>query len=301
MLSDAVARIEETINCSSSIYAQRHVSLPPQAVGFIPKRQMYVFTVNVSVRQFITNHLENQGLKIVISPWIPSHIYMTSDSPNMIFSMFPNQFKSSIKNWDVVKEDKQAEVNMLQLQFPYPAWLRIKQAPQYVDPSEEAKSIEIGNCIRVTIGDLIGRSGLVVEEGVKYNAKPFDNDILLHRFEAMQERIGCDMAKLRQENAELRKTNAELMQKNTRLKDNIKELGWDNTGLKQDNIGLKHDIKELMDEMTRAVLGDIEELTIRTMMITKVEMMLQDFNDQTHTNIMAHTSSEKNILEVFWL
>ncbi|KAG1777581.1 hypothetical protein EV702DRAFT_1225171 [Suillus placidus] len=118
MLSDAVARIEEMINHSGSIYAQCLVSLPPpRAVGFIPKRRM----------QFIADHLENQGLEIVISPWIPSHIYITSDSPRTILSMFPDQYKSSIKNWDVVKEDEQAEVNMLRLQFPYPAWLRIKR------------------------------------------------------------------------------------------------------------------------------------------------------------------------------
>ncbi|KAG2139776.1 hypothetical protein DEU56DRAFT_912041 [Suillus clintonianus] len=110
-LSDAVARIEESINHSGSIYAQR----------------MYVFTVNVFIRQFITEHPENRGLEIIISPWIPSHIYITSDSPRTILSTFPEQYQSSIKKWDVVKEDKQEAVNMLRLQFPYPAWLRIKR------------------------------------------------------------------------------------------------------------------------------------------------------------------------------
>ncbi|KAG2737566.1 hypothetical protein P692DRAFT_20883431 [Suillus brevipes Sb2] len=35
-------------------------------------------------------------------------------------------------------------------------------APQYIDPPEEPKTIEIGDYITVTVGDLIGKSGLVL-------------------------------------------------------------------------------------------------------------------------------------------
>lgn len=35
-------------------------------------------------------------------------------------------------------------------------------APQYVDPPAEPKTIEIGDYVTVTVGDLIGKSGLVL-------------------------------------------------------------------------------------------------------------------------------------------
>ncbi|KAG2336056.1 hypothetical protein BDR05DRAFT_953627 [Suillus weaverae] len=128
---------------------------------------------------------------------------------------------------------------------------------------------------------------LIREERVRSNAKPIENDNLLRRFEAMEEKIGRDIAELRQEKADLKRGNIglkddieelkrvnaglqdaveELRRVNAGLQDAVEELRRDNTGLKQDNTGLKrdntglkHDIKELteqMDETIRAVLGD---------------------------------------------
>lgn len=74
-----------------------------------------------------------------------------------------------------------------------------------------------------------------------------ENDVLLRRLEAMEEKIGRDIAELRRENAELKHDVKEL----AGLKSNIEEL-------RQENAGLKHDIKELSDKMdknARAVLG----------------------------------------------
>ncbi|KAG1788935.1 uncharacterized protein HD556DRAFT_1400806 [Suillus plorans] len=88
---------------------------------------------------------------------------------------------------------------------------------------------------------------LIREESVKCNVKPGENDVLLRRLEAMEEKIGRDIAELRRENAKLKHDVKEL----AGLKSNIEEL-------RRENAGLKHDIKELSDKMdqnTRAVLG----------------------------------------------
>lgn len=68
------------------------------------------------------------------------------------------------------------------------------------------------------------------------------------KLEAMEGKIGRDIAELRRENAELKHDVKEL----AGLKSNIEEL-------RRENAGLKHDIKELsdkMDENTKAVFSD---------------------------------------------
>lgn len=65
------------------------------------------------------------GFSIVVSLWIPSHLYITSDSPKIILKAMPDAYSWSVKDWDVVKEDQAAQVNTLSLQFSYPCWLRV--------------------------------------------------------------------------------------------------------------------------------------------------------------------------------
>ncbi|KAG2093710.1 uncharacterized protein F5147DRAFT_779225 [Suillus discolor] len=137
---------------------------------------------------------------------------------------------------------------------------------------------------------------LAREESTEHYVKPADNinDILLRKFQAMEERYGHDMAELKQVNTELtwvisglqddnaqlkhdmeeqRRVISGLQDDNAQLKhdmeeqrrvisglqDNNAQLKQDNAKLKQDNAQLKYDIKELrgqLDETNRAVLGD---------------------------------------------
>ncbi|KAG2062881.1 hypothetical protein BDR04DRAFT_1164519 [Suillus decipiens] len=113
------------------------------------------------------------------------------------------------------------------------------------------------------------------EESTNCNVKPADsvNDMLLRRFEAIEEKFGRESAALKQDIEELRRDNAELRRVNTSLQedineqgriivglqDDVKELKRETSQLKQDNSQLKNDTKELSDQMddtTRAVLGD---------------------------------------------
>lgn len=77
-------------------------------------------------------------------------------------------------------------------------------------------------------------ASLIKEESAKCNVKPADNDVLLRRFEAMEEKIGRDIAELMREIAGLKHNVEEL----AGLKPAIEEL-------RRENAGLKHDIKEL--------------------------------------------------------
>jgi soluble cytochrome b562 len=109
---------------------------------------------------------------------------------------------------------------------------------------------------------------LAQEESTERYVKPADNinDILLRRFEAMEEKFGHDIAELKQVNTELMRVNAGLqhdMEEQRRvisgLQDDVEELRRYNAELQHDSAQLKHGIKELsgqMDETNRAVLGD---------------------------------------------
>ncbi|KAG1758964.1 hypothetical protein EDD22DRAFT_168624 [Suillus occidentalis] len=145
-LSEAIARIEVSANSRGSTSAH-HVSsvAPRRTTGFIPKSRMYKFTVNVPARQFLADYLENRGFSIVVSPWIASHLYVTSDSPRTIQSALPDAYKLSIKDWDIIEDDEAAEVNNLSLQYPYPCWLRVKRgkyrdAVGYLFDSEQSNN-----------------------------------------------------------------------------------------------------------------------------------------------------------------
>ncbi|KAG0700939.1 hypothetical protein DFH29DRAFT_1000640 [Suillus ampliporus] len=126
-------------------------------------------------------------------------------------------------------------------------------------------------------------ASLIREESTESNVKPSypDNDVL-HKFEAMEERFGHDIAELRRENAELRQENAEL--------------------------------RDQMNETTRAVLGDRiaidrvrqrvpldigrDQLAImRNGMTTEARTMLQGSEDATRADIAAHSSTETDIAE----
>lgn len=142
-LSEAIARIE--VNATSSSTSANRVSsvAPRRTAGFIPTNRMYKFILNgkysfylcihnaqyilVPARQFIADYLEKRGFSIVVSPWIPSHLYITSDSPKTILRAIPDAYCQSVKDWDIVEEDQAAQVNALSLQFPYPCWLRVKR------------------------------------------------------------------------------------------------------------------------------------------------------------------------------
>ncbi|KAG2750984.1 hypothetical protein P692DRAFT_20727630, partial [Suillus brevipes Sb2] len=82
---------------------------------------------------------------IVVSPWIASHLYVTSDSPRTIQNALPDAYKLSIKDWDIIEDDEAAEVNNLSLQYPYPCWLRVKRgkyrdAVGYLFDSEQSNN-----------------------------------------------------------------------------------------------------------------------------------------------------------------
>ncbi|KAG2740338.1 hypothetical protein P692DRAFT_20753439, partial [Suillus brevipes Sb2] len=64
---------------------------------------------------------------IVISPWISSHLYVTSDSPRTILKAIPDAYSRSVRDWDVVTEEQEEQINALSLQFPFPCWLRVKR------------------------------------------------------------------------------------------------------------------------------------------------------------------------------
>ncbi|KAG1827925.1 hypothetical protein EV424DRAFT_1388833 [Suillus variegatus] len=104
------------------------------------------------------------------------------------------------------------------------------------------------DALQSSVHELRDCEGSAKCRSVKCNVKPAENDVLLRRLEAMEEKIGRDIAELRRENAELKHDVKEL----AGLKSNIEEL-------RQENAGLKHDIEELSDKMdknARAVLGD---------------------------------------------
>jgi hypothetical protein len=68
------------------------------------------------------------------------------------------------------------------------------------------------------------------------------NDILLRKFEAMEERFGHDMAELKQ-------LNTELMRVNAGLQHDMEEQRRVVSGLQDDNAQLKYDIKELRGQL----------------------------------------------------
>lgn len=87
-------------------------------------------------------------------------------------------------------------------------------------------------------------ASLIREENAKCNVKPASSsDILLRRFEAMEEKIGRDIAELKLEIVGLKHEVEEL----AGLKPEIEEL-------RRENAGLKHDIKELSDRMDGATI-----------------------------------------------
>lgn len=142
-LSEAIARIE--VNATSS--STNHVSsvAPRRTTGVIPKRRMYKFILHVPARQFIADYLEKRGFSIVISPWIPSHLYITSDSPRTILKAIPDAYSRSVRRWDVVTEEQEAQINALSLQFPHLCWLRVKRgkyrdAVGYLFDSEQSNN-----------------------------------------------------------------------------------------------------------------------------------------------------------------
>ncbi|KAG2071711.1 hypothetical protein BDR04DRAFT_1117536 [Suillus decipiens] len=89
-LAKAIQRIEE-------IYQT-------PATRNIPTR-MYIFMVNISVWEFLAQHLNN---------------------PLTIMSAIPKSLKLFMKKWDHISKEEESAVNVLHLQFPYPTWLRIK-------------------------------------------------------------------------------------------------------------------------------------------------------------------------------
>ncbi|KAG1726610.1 hypothetical protein EDD22DRAFT_961391 [Suillus occidentalis] len=62
-LSETIARIEVNATSGGSASAPR----PP----YIPRKCMYLFTVNVPARQYLADHMEKQGFSIMISPDFP--------------------------------------------------------------------------------------------------------------------------------------------------------------------------------------------------------------------------------------
>ncbi|KAG1721950.1 uncharacterized protein EDB91DRAFT_1088302 [Suillus paluster] len=144
-LSDAIDRIEENVRSGTSSAGHRLSPVSAcDTAAFLPTR-MYVFTVHVTAREFLAEHLEKAGFSVVVSPWIPAHLYVTSDSPLTILSALPEALKVSIKKWDRLDDDEANAVNALRLKFPHPAWLRIKRgkykdAIAYVFDSEQTNS-----------------------------------------------------------------------------------------------------------------------------------------------------------------
>ncbi|KAG2751376.1 hypothetical protein P692DRAFT_20872473 [Suillus brevipes Sb2] len=65
--------------------------------------------------------MEKMGFSIVISPWVPLHLYITSNSPHTIMPTVPVAYQMALKRWDCIPEEEENTVNALSLQFPYPA------------------------------------------------------------------------------------------------------------------------------------------------------------------------------------
>ncbi|KAG1859463.1 hypothetical protein C8R48DRAFT_673996 [Suillus tomentosus] len=101
--------------------------ITPRFIAALLPRRMYVFTVHVTTREFLAKHLQKRGFPVIVSPWIPAHLYMTSNNPLTIMAAVHDSLKVSIKKWDCVHNDEETTVNTLHLKYPYPAWVRIKQ------------------------------------------------------------------------------------------------------------------------------------------------------------------------------
>ncbi|KAG1838961.1 hypothetical protein C8R48DRAFT_94547 [Suillus tomentosus] len=94
---------------------------------------------------------------------------------------------------------------------------------------------------------------LAREESTEHYVKPADNinDILLRKFEAMEERYGHDMAELKQVISGLQDDNTQLKHDNAQLKHDMEEQRRVISGLQDDNAQLKHD----MEEQRRVISG----------------------------------------------
>ncbi|KAG2353265.1 hypothetical protein BDR07DRAFT_1433889 [Suillus spraguei] len=88
-------------------------------------------------------------------------------------------------------------------------------------------------------------ASLIREENTKCNVKPASSDILLRRFDAMEEKIGRDIAELKLEIVGLKHEVEEL----AGLKPEIEEL-------RRENAVLKYDINELSDRMNEATIAE---------------------------------------------
>ncbi|KAG2031209.1 hypothetical protein BDR03DRAFT_1016296 [Suillus americanus] len=151
-LSDAINRIKDNLNSSSSTSGHRPSPVAaPRTTGFIPKRRMYVCTINASARQYLAKHFEKEGFPIVVSPWISSQLYIMSNSPRTILTSIPQSHAVAIKKWEVISEDEETAVNVLCLKFPSPAWLRIKRGKYKDTIAYIFNSEQVNNFVTVLI------------------------------------------------------------------------------------------------------------------------------------------------------
>ncbi|KAG1797260.1 uncharacterized protein BJ212DRAFT_1306025 [Suillus subaureus] len=111
-------RIKDNLHTSSSSSGYQLFPIAPaQTTGFIFKRRVYAVSINVPARQFLTEHFEKEGFKI---------LYIMSNNPQTFMTSIPQLHGGTIKKWQVLSKDKETTVNTLHLKFPSPAWLRIK-------------------------------------------------------------------------------------------------------------------------------------------------------------------------------
>ncbi|KAG1895729.1 uncharacterized protein F5891DRAFT_984032 [Suillus fuscotomentosus] len=99
-LFNVIDRIEQNVHSGSSSIVDRLLPVAPCFIAALLPKRMYVFTIHLTMRKFLAKHLQKQEFPVVVSLWIPAHLYMTSNNPLTIMAAVHDSLKVSMKKWD---------------------------------------------------------------------------------------------------------------------------------------------------------------------------------------------------------
>ncbi|KAG1722154.1 hypothetical protein EDB19DRAFT_1835142 [Suillus lakei] len=102
----------------------------------------YFLIVPRTITEFLAGVLQNNGISVTISPWVPGQLYIVPDSPHTVLSTIPESHKPCVRRFDHLPEEQEEALNRLCAQLPNPTWVRVnrgeyKDAIAYIFDSEQ--------------------------------------------------------------------------------------------------------------------------------------------------------------------